>query len=138
MPDRDQAVLYRPLPLTYRQGVLLGMIWIAAEKGLERGEGSDVDSQLLGELVFTAQNRGMISRAAYFDFDNGALPYLEAPALRLALQALKEAGLLYLSRDGGTIGFLGMSMYDLPTGIFRHFRVFGFAELVEEFTGGEK
>ena len=143
LSDRGNSVLYRPLVLTPRQGALLGMLWIAVEKSRERGEGPDVDSQLLGELVFTAQNRGMVSRAVYFDFDNGVLPYFEAPVLRLALEALREAGLIHASEDGRTIGFptgfLGMSMYDLPTGIFRHFRVFGFAELVDEFTvGGDK
>jgi len=138
LTGQGHAVMYRPLHLSPRQGTLLGLVWIAVQKNREQGEGASVEEQLLRDLVFTAQNRGMISRAIYFDFDNGALPYVEAPALRLALEALQEAGLLHISRDGSKIGFLGMSMYALPTGIFRHFRVFGFAELVDEFTGGEK
>ncbi|OGC44968.1 hypothetical protein A2V54_02600 [candidate division WWE3 bacterium RBG_19FT_COMBO_53_11] len=130
--------MYRPTYLSPRQGTLLGLIWIAVQKNREREQGACVETGLLGDLIFTAQSRGLISPAAHFRFDDASLPCLEAPNLRHALQALKEAGFLHVPETGGTIGFLGTTFFDLPTGVFRYLNVFGFADLVEEFTGGER
>uniref|UniRef100_A0A832DUF1 Uncharacterized protein n=1 Tax=candidate division WWE3 bacterium TaxID=2053526 RepID=A0A832DUF1_UNCKA len=149
---QGHTVMHRPLHLSPRQGTLLGLIWIAVQKNRERGQGAFVEAGLLGDLIFAAQSRGLVSPLANFLFDGtSSLPYLEAPSVRHALETLKDAGLLHISggksqpgrsegqyipETGGTIGFLGTSFFDLPTGIFRHLNVFGFADLVEEFTEG--
>ncbi|MDP2735644.1 MAG: hypothetical protein Q8P12_05560 [bacterium] len=136
LPDQGQTALYRPLVLSPRQAVLLGMIWIAIRRNDESGRGMLVDSQLLGELIFTAQNRGLIDPRAHFQFNRSPLPQLDSSGVRFALGFLKKEGFLHIPETGETIGFLGTSYLDVPTGAFRHLNFFGFAELVEEFTTG--
>lgn len=130
------TVMYRPLHLSPRQGTLLGLIWIAVQQSRGRGEAAIVESKLLRELIFIAQNRGLIRPAVHFPFDRSSLPELDSVGLGYALEELQKQGFLHVPETGSTIGFLGTTFGDLPTGIFRHIDVFKFAELVDEFTGG--
>lgn len=134
--DPKAVTLYRSLVLPPRQATLLGLIWIAIRRNQERGAGALVGTDLFGDLVRAAQNRGLIASHVHFQFDSGGFPHLKAPGLRLAMEELKKQGFLHIPETGRTIGFLGMSYVDLPVGIFRHIDFFGFADLVDEFTGG--
>lgn len=136
MLNTGLTTLYRPLVLPPRQATLLGMIWIAVRRNKEWGLGELVDSQLLGDLIFTAQNRGLIDPSAHFLFAHSSLPRLESPSVRAALDSLRRDGFLHIPENGDTVGFLGTSYSDIPTGAFRHLNLFGFAKLVEEFAGG--
>ena len=136
LTGQGHAVMYRPLHLSPRQGALLGLVWIAVQKNREQREGASVEEQLLRDLVFTAQSRGLIDSAAHFRFDGPVLPERAPADLRMTLEELQKQGLLYVPETGGMIGFLGTSFFDLPTGVFRYLNVFGVAELVEEFTTG--
>jgi len=135
-PDQGPTTLHRSLVLSPRQAALLGMIWIAVRRNQESEREPFVDPQLLGDLIFTAQNRGLVDARAHFQFDSAFLPHLESPSVRFALDFLKREGFLQISDAGETIGFLGTSYSEVPAGVFRHLNLFGFAELVEEFAGG--
>lgn len=132
---QNALLVYRPLVLTSRQATLLGMIWIAVQRIRGQGAGSGVEFQLLKDLVFAAQNRGLISPAVDFQFERADLPELKSRWLDAALEELKRQGFIYFS-GSGSVGFPGVTGADLPTGIFRWINFFAFADLVAEFTGG--
>lgn len=134
----DVLVLHRTFTLSPRQGALLGMIWIAIQKSRGNELGAVVETKLLRDLVLTAQDRGLVDREVLFWPSETYQRGWGAPDLQHALQFLKEADLLYIPEPGDTVSFLGKTLFDLPTGIFRHINVFGFAALVDEFTGGER
>lgn len=135
LPDPGRTVMNRLVYLTPRQGTLLGLIWIAVQKSREQGGEACIKDPLLRELIFTAQNRGLIGLNAQFQFYRSSLPELDSAGMRMILKELKDQGFLHISETADTIGFMGTSFLELPTGIFRYINVFGFAELVEEFTG---
>lgn len=134
--EHDGLVLNRPLYLSPRQGALLGMVWIAIQKSREKDTGAVVETKVLGDLIFAAQDRGLIDRQVFFRPSDEYLRGWEVPELHRTLETLKNADLLHVPETGDTVGFMGTTFYDLPTWIFRHINVFRFAELVEEFTGG--
>ncbi|GEM_PF-5884859 len=136
--EKGRTVIYRPWYLSPHQETLLGLVWIAAQQNRERGREALVESFFLDNLIFVAQNRQLIDSAARFQSDSSSASFLETPWLKRALQELKDADLLCIPENGEIISFSGNSFFSLPTGIFRHLRVFRLAGLVEELTtGGE-
>jgi len=126
--EHGSVPLYRPLFLSPRQATLLGVLWIAVRWNQEKGEGAFVESGLLENLIFSAQSRGLIMFPSHFRFE-ASFPEPVSAGLRVALEELARQGFLHLPETGGTVGFLGTSYVDLPTGIFRQIDFFGFTEL---------
>ena len=124
LSDR-RFTIYRTTHLSPRQGTLLGLIWIAVQRNRELGRGAFVGGGLLRDLITTAQARKLINPLVNFE-----LPRFTP--LGAELKELARQGFLHLSENPERIGFLGTTIFDLPTAIFRHIRVSGFAELVKD------
>ena len=122
-----EVVVYRPLILSPKQGTFLGALWIAVMKQRDGGLGAGVERADFADLIFTAQNRGLL---------DPSIQFFSKEELWRTAAALAQLNFVYLPETGGTIGFLGSSLMELPTLVFRYIKFWKFAELCNEFTGG--
>ena len=130
LSDR-RFTIYRTTHLSPRQGTLLGLIWIVVQRNRELGRGAFVSRGLLMDLISAAQNRRLIDPSVRFERDR-ARPYPYSVVPRADLEELVRQGFLHTQEMEGTetFSFLGTAFFELTTNPFRHIRVFGFVELV--------